>query len=76
MTKVAIVLPLRSLSVLDARLLGGEQAPAAAMRADEQLDVEALFERLQPVADQARAGVGLVGGERLDGASGRSSAEG
>ncbi len=46
--------------------LRGEQAPAAAVRADEQLDVEALLERLQPVADQARAGVGLAGRERLD----------
>ena len=36
------------------------------MRADEQLDVEALLERLQPVADEAGAGVRLAGRERLD----------
>ena len=36
------------------------------MGADEELDVEALLERLQPVADEARAGVRLVGRERLD----------
>ena len=36
------------------------------MRADEELDVEALLQRLQPVADQAGAGVRLAGGERLD----------
>ena len=36
------------------------------MRADEQLDVEALLERLQPVADETGAGVGLAGRERLD----------
>ena len=36
------------------------------MGADEELDVEALFERLQPVADQAGAGIGLAGGKRLD----------
>ena len=43
-----------------------KQALAAAMRADEELDVEALLERLQPVADQSGAGVGLAGRERLD----------
>jgi hypothetical protein len=50
----------------DARGLGSEQALAAAVRADEQLDVEALFERLQPIADQPGAGVGLAGRQRLD----------
>ena len=36
------------------------------MRAHEQLDVEALFEGLQPIADQAGPRIGLAGRERLD----------
>jgi len=36
------------------------------MRADKQLDVETLLQRLQPVTDQTRADIGLAGGERLD----------
>ena len=36
------------------------------MRADEQLDVEPLLQGLQPVADEAGAGVGLAGRQRLN----------
>ena len=59
-------LALDARDVRDARAFDGEQALAAAMRADEQLDVEALLKRLQPVADEAGAGIGLAGRERLD----------
>lgn len=50
----------------DAGFLRGEQTRAAAMRADEQLDVEPLLQGLQPVEQQPGAGIGLVGRERLD----------
>jgi len=36
------------------------------MRPDEEFHVEALLQRLQPVADQTGAGVGLAGGKGLD----------
>jgi hypothetical protein len=36
------------------------------MRTHDQFDIETLFERLQPVEDQAGANVRLVGGKRLD----------
>jgi hypothetical protein len=36
------------------------------MRADEELHVEPLFERLQPVADETGAGVRLAGRQSLD----------
>jgi hypothetical protein len=52
--------------IFDARGGRGEQALAAAMRADEQLHIEALLERLQPVADEAGAGVCFAGRQRLD----------
>ena len=59
-------LALDVLEVLEPGFLRREQAAAAAMRADEQLDVEALLERLQPIADETGARVGLAGGDRLD----------
>jgi hypothetical protein len=36
------------------------------VRPHDQFDVKPLLERLQPVEDQARANIGLVGGEGLD----------
>src|ERR1700722_11663918 len=36
------------------------------MRPHEQLDIEALFEGLQPITDQAGPRVGLTGRKRLD----------
>jgi len=36
------------------------------MRAHEQFDVEALFERLQPIAEQTRSRIGLAGRKRLN----------
>ena len=59
-------LPLTPAMSVMPEALRGEQALAAAVRADEQLDVEALFERLQPVDHEAGADIGLAGGERLD----------
>jgi len=59
-------LALHAREILDPGLLRGEQALATAMRADEQFDVKPLLQRLQPIADEARAGVRLAGGERLN----------
>ncbi len=50
----------------DAGVLLDQQTLAAAVRAVEELDVEALFDRLQPVVKQAGTGLGFVSGERLD----------
>ena len=60
----AFALDLRQVG--DAGGFRGHEALAPAMRADEQLDVEALFQRLQPIQHEAGADIGLVGRERLD----------
>ena len=54
------------LQFLHARGFGCEQALATTVGAHEELDVETLFQRLQPIEQEARAGIGLVGGQRLD----------
>ena len=36
------------------------------MRTGKQAHVEPLLDRLQPIVEQARTGLGLAGGERLD----------
>src|SRR6202453_2084799 len=59
-------LALDARDILDARSLPRQQARAAAMRADEQLHVEALLKRLEPVADETGACIRLASRQRLN----------
>src|SRR5690606_40718214 len=46
--------------------LAAHQAQASAMRAAHQLDVETLFQGLDPAMDEAHAGIRLAGGDGLE----------
>jgi hypothetical protein len=59
-------LALDARDVLDARSLRRQQTLAAAMRTDEQLHVEALLKRLEPIADEPGASVRLACRQGLD----------
>src|SRR5262249_55032229 len=57
---------------IDVRSLGAEKPDAAAMHAGDDLDIEPLFQVLQPTQRQPQTGIGLAGCNRLQQLIGRA----